>query len=1116
MTKKTSVTLDSAVSKFGEHAKKKLSNTAAVGAPEDQLRAPFEHLLEDLSEICSFAPGSVVPVGEQSLSDLKTRPDYTVTTIHGALIGFVEIKAPGKGADPRRFRDKHDKEQWLRLKQLPNLMYTDGNEFSLWQHGELVDAVVRLNGDIETSGNALSANIDLVTLFSSFLQWKPQSPHSVKELAVVAARMCRLLRDEVTEQLALDSPVFKGFASDWRTMLFPEASDDRFADGYAQAVTFGLLMARAQGVSLANGFAPVIKALKGAGSLIGSAIQLLVDDSAQESIKTSTVTLSRVLDVVNWPKLSKGKSDAWLYFYEDFLEVYDNELRKQTGSYYTPPEVVSAMVRWTSEVLRGPAFNLPLGLASQSVRLIDPATGTGTYLLGVLREIADQVRKDQGDGAVAAAVHSALANMAGFEIQLGPYAVAQLRVLAEVVALTGAKLAKAPQLFVTDTLGNPYDDGGKLAQIFAPLAESRKAANKIKREAQVTVIIGNPPYKEKSKGKGGWVETGDPSREIAPLLDVWQLPTEWRASAHSKHLRNLYVYFWRWATWKVWEHGPGDKNGIVCFITVSGFLNGPGFQQMRTWLRETCDDIWVVDCSPEGHQPEASTRIFQGVQQAVCIVMASRSLKADKKEPAPVRFRALPKGHRNGKFEALTKIDLYGGGWTYCPTHWRAPFLPESAGAWSTFPRLEDLFTYDGSGVMAGRTWVIAPDADSLLKRWDKLTATPPGDVQERLFHPHLRKGKPGDKHSNKKASKGLAEQQLRLMPVSADKGACIPPLRYAFRSFDRQWIIPDVRLINQPNPTLWQMHSPCQIYLTAFTEESPANGPALTASGLIPDLHHYKGSFGGRVFPLWSNADAQSPNMPDRLIELLSEQYESPVSAEDLFAYIVGVVAHPEYTARFQEDLSTPGLRVPITASADLFLRMSALGRRALWLHTYGERMVDPVLGRPAGAPRVAQGESRPTVPKEGAFAPDSPLPDQLTYDEAKQRLHLGIGFIDHVTPAVWNYTVDGKQIIPQWFSYRKLDRSKPPMGDKRPPSPLQDIQPEHWLAQYTADLLDLLNVLTLLVDLEPKQAELLEQVCIGAMISESDLLAAGAIAQNTAAPKAIKDTDEKQFVLL
>ena len=1107
----TTSTLDFAISNFGTSAKLKLSNPGAIGAPEDQLRAPFEHLLAELSVICGFSLGTVTPVGETSLSDLKIRPDYSIT-VRTALVGFVELKAPGKGADPRRFRDPHDKEQWSKLKQLPNLVYSDGNEFSLWRDGELVGAIVRLDGDIESSGSRLAAGPELVALFTDFLEWQPLPPRSVKELATMAARLCRLLRDEVTEQLENESPAFKGFAKDWRRLLFPDATDDRFADGYAQAVTFGLLMARAQGVTVSNGMAPVIASLKATGSLIGSAIQLLVDDNAQDSIKTSLATLSRVFEVVNWPKLSKGNLDAWLYFYEDFLEIYDNDLRKQTGSYYTPPEVVSAMVRWTDDVLRSPAFGLAPGLAAPSVWLIDPATGTGTYLLGVLRHIAEQVKNDQGEGAVAAAVHAALDRIAGFELQLGPYAVAQLRMLAEVVEISGAQPATAPKLFITDTLGNPYDDGGQMAQIFAPIAESRKAANRIKRETPVTVIIGNPPYKEKAKGKGGWVETGDPSRHIPPLLDVWQAPKAWQAGAHAKHLRNLYIYFWRWATWKVWDHGPGPKTGIVCFVTVAGFLNGPGFQKMRAWLRETCDDIWVVDCSPEGHQPPVTTRMFQGVQQPVCIVLASRSATTNAIEPAHVRFRALPEGHRSDKFEALKKIGLYDDDWIDCPSDSRAAFLPESTGAWASFPKLEDLFLYDGSGVMPGRTWVIAPDADSLRKRWDRLIAATPGPVQEKLFHPHLRNGVAGDKHSNKRVAKSLAGQEERLIAVSADKGACVAPIRYAFRSLDRQWIIPDARLINQPNPTLWEMRSDRQIFLTAFTEKTPKNGPALTLSGLIPDLHHYKGSFGGRVFSLWADAVGKSPNLPVRLVEVLSDRFGKKLRAGDVFAYIAGIAAHPAYTVRFQDNLSTPGLRIPITASAEMFSKVVDAGKRVIWLHSYGERMSDAAEGRPAGAPRAPANE-RPTMPKDGAIAPDAALPDELRYDDAEKRLHVGAGFIDNVAKAVWEYEVDGKQVVPQWFSYRRRDRSKPPMGDKRPPSPLQAIQPEHWLAEYTTDLLDLLNVLTMLVKLEPEQAELLEKVCAGLTISETELLTENAIGRKAQRSESQRGDDEKQI---
>ncbi len=668
------LTLDAAISAFGAQAKKKLANPSATGQPEDQLRAPFEQLLADLAPLCNIPQEAVTPVGESCLDDLKTRPDYSVT-VHKALVGFVELKAPGKGADPRKFKDPHDREQWEKLRSLPNLLYTDGNAFSLWQNGELADSVVNLVGDVESSGAKLKAPPHLLNLFEIFLRWKPVPPRSAKDLAHTTAHLCRLLREEVTEQLALKSEALTGLAKDWRKLLFPDATDERFADGYAQAVTFGMLMARAKKINLATGLHQVAEELSKTSTLIGAALRLLTDNvETQQTLKTALATLTRVLDVVDWAKISKGDADAWLYFYEDFLAVYDNKLRKQTGSYYTPPEVVQAMVGLVHEALCTPRFALHQGLAAPEVTLADPAVGTGTFILGVLRKIAETVGADEGDGAVKGAIQSALDRLIAFEMQLGPFSVAQLRIAAEIFDVTKTTPRSPIRMFVTNTLGNPYDDEEWIPGILAPIAKSRKEANKIKREETITVVIGNPPYKERAKGLGGWVETKSKNAKEPAPLTAWIPPREWGAGAHAKHLRNLYIYFWRWATWKVFDYGPGSKSGIVCFITVAGFLSGPGFQKMREYLRRTCDDIWVIDCSPEGYQPEVNTRIFQAVQQPVCIVLASRSAKdtTGANTPASVRFQVLPLGHRQQKFEALAAIRLKSSGWTECPSDWRS------------------------------------------------------------------------------------------------------------------------------------------------------------------------------------------------------------------------------------------------------------------------------------------------------------------------------------------------------------------------------------------------------------------------------------------------------------
>ena len=145
-----------------------------------------------------------------------------------------------------------------------------------------------------------------------------------------------------------------------------------------------------------------------------------------------------------------------------------------------------------------------------------------------------------------------------------------------------------------------------------------------------------------------------------------------------------------------------------------------------------------------------------------------------------------------------------------------AHLLPAGVGgSVGDFSALDDLFLYNGSGVMPGRTWVIAPDAESLERRWQTLMHAR-GDRKELLFHPHLLGGRPGDRYSQRMVMQGLPGYEPRPTPVAAEQGPCLPPVCYGFRSFDRQWIIPDNRLINRPNPTLWALHSGRQVYLTA------------------------------------------------------------------------------------------------------------------------------------------------------------------------------------------------------------------------------------------------------------------------------------------------------------
>ena len=1078
------------VSRLGREWEAKLANPAVEGQPEDQLRGPFERFLSDFGATVGSEALRPTLVGETQISELKTRPDYAVTRQKG-LIGHVELKQPRKGVDPRRYGEGHDKDQWNKLKALPNLLYCNGQAFALFRDGELVGDIVRFEEAVKSVGAKLSVPNGLEALLSDFLSWTPQPPRDIGQLAATSARLCRLLREEVEEQMAQGAEGLAGLAQDIRELLFPEWTDNDFADGYAQSVTFGLLMARARGISLDENLGAVARKLKANNGVIGAALGVLTEGTERARLKTSLDTMTRVLGVVDWHGLSADEDEPWLNFYEDFLQVYDKGLRKKTGSYYTPPEVVRSMVDLCEEALRT-RFDMPLGFADGGVKVVDPAVGTGTYLLGVLDRISETVESRDGPGMVPGQVRAALDRIAGFELQFGPFAVAQLRLLAEIAKLTKRRPEDVSdselRLFVADTLADPDEDSAWIPSTLRELGQSRKDANHLKRHEPVTVVLGNPPYKNRASGLGGWVEERGADQR-APM-DDWTPPREWGVGTHAHHLHNLYVYFWRWAAWKVFGGDPyrsgGDKadavfsaeRGVVCFITAAGFLNGDGFQKMRADLRAQADEIWVIDCTPEGLQPAVPSRIFQGVQQPVCIVIAVKTgaerIDADAPHTARTRFIELPMAHRKKKFEALLSLSLDGEGWEAVPDEPRAPFLPKRGAEWAGYPGIQDLFENDYSGVKPGRTWPVSADTDSLERRWKALTKENDSARKSILFRP----APDGTRTLDRVLRDGVPSHEYRDTSVGFDRANVVSPVRYGYRSFDRQWLVPDKRLIDRDRKELWRDMSAKQIFAFALNRTSPSAGPAITFSSLVPDNDFYKGSAAGRVLPLWADAEASRPNLRPAVLDTLSESYGTEVGAEDLFAYIAAVAAHPGYTETFADELRRPGLRLPVTLDAELFAEAAELGRRVVWLHTYGERFTGP--DRPAGAPRVPNG---PRIPEGGAMPSDAEgyKAMELRYDAAARRLHLGTGHVDGVAPEVFAYEVSGMRVIPQWFSYRRWDRSRPIIGDRRPPSPLNDIKPERWLPEYTSDLLDLLHVLTGLVRMEGEQADLLRRIVEG-----------------------------------
>ncbi|HSS47630.1 MAG TPA: type ISP restriction/modification enzyme [Thermoanaerobaculia bacterium] len=1056
---------------FADQVKRR-TKARAAGEPEDQLRGPLGAFLMDLKP--AFGR-DVIAKGESRLPDRLGQPDFALL-VDDLLMGYVEVKAPRKGAKTEQYTGR-DREQWNRFKALPNILYTDGNEWALYRDGKRVGAVVSLSGEITEDGKQAVADADaeaLHGLLTDCLTWKPIVPGNARELAAALAPLCWLLRDQVEEALTKESSPLVRLASEWRDLLFPDASDAQFADAYAQTVTFALLLARAEGAHTLNLDEPV-RILQPSHGLLSRALLVLTDATARQEIEAALSILQRVIDAVAPKALKGGKEDPWLYFYEEFLAEYDAALRKNAGVYYTPVEVVKAQVALIQDLLVN-RLGRPLGFAEEGVFTLDPGVGTGTYLLGVIDRALSRVEEYEGKGAVRERATLLARTLNGFEWMVGPYSVAELRVT-QALARHGARIPKVGvNIYLTDTLASPHAKPPQPGLFYEPIALQQKRALEVKEKVPVLVCLGNPPYDRHAaeaaarveNRKGGWVRWGDAGKAETAILQEFLEPARKAGyGVHLKNLYNLYVYFWRWALWKVFEHQTSSGPGIVSFISASSYLFGDAFVGMRECLRRQCDEVWIIDLGGEGRGTRREENVF-AIQTPVAIAVAVRYGKPNLDMPAKIVYARI-RGTRAEKLATLAGVQsLEGLNWRSCPDGWQDKFLPLGRGDYFSWPLLTDLFPWQHSGMQVKRLWPIAPDPKTLARRWDELL-----QASDRASAFHATRDR-----TIKSVPDSLMGDSKHLALSEAVAGMSMPPVRrIAYRSFDRQWIIWDNRIGDYMRPVFWQAHSQSQLYFSTLLSQPLGEGPALTASAEVPDLDHFRGSFGAKhVIPLWRDAAATTPNIAPGALEELGAVFGRDVSAEQFATYVYGLLGGSPYTRYFWTELETREIRVPLTKDRDLFERAETLGRTLLRLHTYGDRFVSK--GRRHD--QVPQGSTR--CVRAVSAAPED-YPANFTYDDGSLTLRVGDGQFAPVAKEIWEFEVSGHSVLRSWLSYRMRDAG----GGGT--SPLDRIRADSWTPTFTRELLELLWVLEATIALYPEQEKVLAEIVEGTLFKASEL---------------------------
>lgn len=919
---------------------------------------------------------------------------------------------------------------------------------------------------------------------------------SAAALAVRMAEVARELRQEVLDLLDVETEggPMRTLLGEFQERLLPDLDHKKFADVYAQTMVYGLLSARVTHPELFAGDRPLL-GIRFSNQLLDSIYARFREQTAGE-LDVDELGLGELAGELAKTDIEElladfgskdRKMDPVVFLYEQFLQQYDSRQRMDAGAFYTPLPVVRFMTRAVDHILKT-TFRLPLGIADPAtwsevcrnlgiilpddtvpdrpfVSMVDPATGTGTYLMEWIRVAHESYVAANGNDKgwskhfeehVAPAMHA-------FELMLAPYAIAHLKFAVEGHAAGIEDIE--PTILLSDTLQHPALGGNTglwNEDEDDPIAVEAERADTLKTRERFTVVIGNPPYNREQgtaageQRGGGVVRYG--SGQIKPLInDLTKPMTNAGQGVHIKNLYNDYVYFWRWATWKATQD-LGDGPGIVAMITASSYLSGKSMSGLRAHLRDVFDDFYVIDLGGEGRGANTEENVFD-ILTPVAIGIGVRSTgtrNTSKSRNCRVHF-ARVSGSRADKFDWLER-DFGDVEFVGVPGAHLDSLAPAASGEYAGWPSLEALMPWSHSGSQVKRTWPINQSAEVLRRRWEALLS-----AKDKAAAMKISRDRTLDSTPAALASTGRLAALRGVRP--GDTPESIEP--YGYRSFDRQFVIADARLADYPRPELWAVRSDQQIYLTTLTSTTLGRGPVLTATPYVPDLHHFKNRGAKDIFPMWRDRDATDANLGPFVLDRLAEALGGGIGPNEIVQYLYGIGGTAAFSERFAEELAVAAgpVHLPITKDRALFGAVATLGKELLAWHTWGERYTDrPIPLGPATEVAKIAGK-----------------PEHFGYDAASQTLTVGNGAIAPVSPEVWDFEVSGMKPLQKWLGYRMAQRQG------RTSSPLDAITYDEWA--FTDELLLVVSILQHTVDLAPRAAELLERVLAGSLFTAEEL---------------------------
>lgn len=947
-------------------------------------------------------------------------PDYILTK-KGIPVGFIEAKDIGD-KDIEGAKKTGNKEQFDRYKaSLNNLIFTDYLDFHLYREGQFVTKISI--GEVTEKGiKPLTENFErFENLIKDFCTHIGQTIKSSKKLAEMMAGKARLLSEVIEKALTSDEnnsedSTLKDQMNAFKQILIHDITPKGFADVYAQTIAYGMFAARyhdptlptfsrQEAYELIPKSNPFLKKLFGyiAGLEVDDRIKWIVDDLVNIFLACNVEEMLK-----NYGKATKME-DPIIHFYEDFLSEYDPKLRKARGVWYTPAPVVNFIVRAVDDILKT-EFDLPQGLADTSktklkvdvqgkkieqevhkVQILDPATGTGTFLAEVIKHIHKKFEGQQGIWSNYVETHL-LPRLNGFELLMASYAMAHLK-LDLLLTETGYKPTKDQRfrVYLTNSLEEYHQDTGTLFANW--LSTEANEANHIKRDTPVMCIIGNPPYSGISSNNGEW---------ISKLIEDYKYVDGVHFNERKHWLNDDYVKFIRYGQHFIEKNG----SGVLAFINPHGFLDNPTFRGMRWHLLSTYDKIYTIDLHGNSKKKETApdgsvdVNVFD-IMQGVSINIFIKTGKKKNKELGKV-FHFDLYGKRETKYDFLYENSLKDVAFQELkPEKPNLFFIPKKENLFIELFnkgfKVNDLFINGVIGTQTGSDKTLTASTEKELKKnLKELYAVDVSSefVKEYQYRPfetrymYFLKSLNDNIYPSIKIPASYRSRYNTSKHLTKNNFALLIPRQIAENEYYHSFIcknIADACLIS--NKTKEQN----QVFPLYLYNDNEGQQTIVQSTERQPNLNTEI------VKQIADKLGLTFTNEKDTSTSSVSSQTFAPI---DVLDYIYAVLHSPMYREKYKEFLKIDFPRVPYPTNKETFWQLVKLGGEIRQIH---------LLESPTVEKYITQ------YPIDGDNVVIKP-----NFQNGKVYIN-DMQYFDNVPETAWNFYIGGYQPAQKWLKDRK-----------------------------------------------------------------------------------------------